>query len=112
MKDVINTNDIIRFWNKVCKGCNKHDHSKGCWLWTAGCTNLGYGAFSVVVAKRYKQIMAHRYALLLATGSLPTENANHKCNIRRCVRVDPYHVYEGSQRDNIRDFRFTYRNLV
>ena len=82
---------IEEFWSKV----NKTD---GCWLWTAGCTNNGYGQF-MDGGKKYA---THRFSWELHFGPIPQgQCVLHKCDVRRCVRSD--HLFLGDRRDNSHD---------
>jgi hypothetical protein len=83
-----------RFWSKV-------DISGGpdaCWPWKGG-MDKGYGRFKV----RGRKMLAHRYSLELHLGR-PIQDgllACHRCNYGACV--NPAHLYEGTQRDNMQD---------
>jgi hypothetical protein len=89
-----------RFWEKVAK-------SDGCWLWTGGCSNTGYGAFWL----KGQTINAHRIAWLLTSGPIPDGmDVLHRCDAnysvgdrsyRRCVRPD--HLFLGTDKDNMAD---------
>lgn len=68
----------------------------GCWLWT-GAVAAGYGVFWF--AGRNEG--AHRFAFLVARGRLPRGVSRHVCNTPLCV--NPTHVLEGSQAQNIAD---------
>ena len=80
---------LDRFWSKVEK-------SNGCWLWRGAADPRGYGFFWV----NGKQIGAHRFSLSLKLGRLPLQ-ACHSCDVPACVNPD--HLFEGSQQDNMRD---------
>lgn len=69
---------IERFWSKV-------DQDGPCWLWTAGCTSRGYGAFTA----NSRQRLAHRVAYQLLIGPIPQGlTLDHLCRRRNCVRPD------------------------
>lgn len=80
-------NPVSRFWAKVSK-------TDGCWLWTGGRSNDGYGNFD---NKR-----PHRFSYELAFGPIPPKlNICHHCDTPLCVR--PEHLFVGTQKDNIQD---------
>ena len=88
--------DLERFWAKVEK-------LAGCWVWTAGLDADGYGEFAVPLDgswKRRRYFKAHRFSWELVNGP-PQKLVLHKCDNRRCVRVD--HLFEGDHVDNIKD---------
>lgn len=80
---------VARFWAKVKKTNN-------CWIWTGGLNDSGHGRFYIV--KKYT--LAHRFSWFLVHGHTKF-CVLHKCNNARCV--NPAHLYEGTQMDNIRD---------
>lgn len=84
-----------RFWTHV----NKTDT---CWNWMGGRgggRSRNYGMFNVYG----RTITAHKYSWFLATGRRPDELLIlHKCNNPLCVRPD--HLYEGTVKDNMRDY--------
>jgi hypothetical protein len=69
--------------------------SGGCWEWKGARTlPAGYGI--------YRRRLAHRLALELSVGPLPTKIlACHHCDNPPCVRPD--HLFPGSYADNMRD---------
>ena len=77
---------------------SKVEKSDGCWLWTGYVMPNGYGKFGVTPQSVQ---LAHRVAWWLATGSWPSDKILHRCDNRRCV--NPAHLFEGSQLDNLRD---------
>lgn len=70
----------------------------GCWLWTAGRFDKGYGAFRV----NGKQLKAHRWAYEHYIGPIPAgQLVCHSCDVPACVNPD--HLFIGSHDDNMRD---------
>lgn len=82
--------DISRFWLRVKK-------TDDCWL-------FGDGVKNVWQRFHYKKssVPAHRFALYVASGEMPTDKiCCHKCTRRDCVRGS--HLYWGTSSDNARD---------
>lgn len=84
--------NVKRFWSKVSKGGPGE-----CWTWTGGKFWDGYGWFLVDGKKR----RAHRVSFFLANGHWPEPMCLHSCDNLVCV--NPAHLSEGDQTDNMRD---------
>lgn len=85
--------ELGRFWAKVDK-----DGPGGCWLWTAGRTNGGYGMFGV---EGNRTVPAHRYAYELLVGPIPGGlTIDHLCRVRHCV--NPAHLEAVTYAENNR----------
>jgi hypothetical protein len=88
---------IPLFWSKVVPEPNT-----GCWLWTAAVDKDGYGKFQITTEPgRQAYIRAHRFSFLLAHGIEPAGVTRHRCDTASCVNPD--HLDEGSQAENIHD---------
>lgn len=71
--------------------------NSGCWLWTGGMTNGGYGIFY----KDGKYSTAHRFAYELFVGPIPTGfDVDHLCRVIGCV--NPAHLEAVSHKENLR----------
>lgn len=82
--------DLDRFWVKVNK-----DGPGGCWLWTAGTGQNGYGRFRFLG----RNVYAHRFSFALAGGELDTAlELDHLCRVRNCV--NPEHIEQVTGRTN------------
>lgn len=82
----------IRFWQNVGWSTDR----SVCWEWQGYLEN-GYGVFCLDRV----QLLAHRVSWRLSTGCDPSGWVLHKCDNPKCV--NPYHLYEGNQRDNMHD---------
>ena len=83
-----------RFWSKVLLG-------DGCWEWTAGTKEGGYGLFYLPIEGEWKCKVASIVSWFLHTGAWPTLFVLHRCDNPACVRFS--HLFLGTQLDNVRD---------
>jgi hypothetical protein len=82
--------DLERFWKYVEKTDN-------CWNWTASLNTYGYGCFWW----NRKQHQSHRVSWYIQYGMFPKDCLLHICDNPKCV--NPSHLKEGTQIDNIHD---------
>lgn len=81
-----------RFWSRV------HIDNQGCWIFHDPCASNIYGRFSV---KGYPY-PANRLGYKIYYGQDPTGMyVCHSCDVPRCV--NPFHLFLGTQRDNMDD---------
>lgn len=85
-------NTVADFWKKVERGT-------GCWNWTKGKDDDGYGVFSwqgnLIKAHRFSWELYHRRSVPDGLCVL------HTCDNPSCVR--PTHLFVGTQADNGKD---------
>ncbi len=82
--------DLERFWKYVEK-------TDTCWNWKASVNTYGYGCFWW----NRKQHQSHRISWMIKYGLNSTMLLLHSCDNARCV--NPEHLREGTQSDNIKD---------
>lgn len=82
-----------RFWSKVKK-------SGGCWEWTGGTDERGYGR--LWGDDQNRSLKAHRVSWELANGPIPDGmHVLHHCDNPPCV--NPAHLWLGTHDDNMAD---------
>lgn len=82
-----------RFEQKVRRGL-PHE----CHIWTASCTEDGYG----IIFNQGKVLRAHRVAWELANGKIPSQlHVLHRCDNPPCVNI--LHLWLGTNADNVHD---------
>ena len=80
------------FWSNVAI-----QTAEKCWVWTHSRNKRGYG----LVRKDGKRLYAHRASFALHNGYEPSQNVLHSCDNVSCV--NPYHLRDGSQLENVKD---------
>lgn len=84
----------------------QYDTNGGCWLFAGKLTDFGYG---VIKLQNKKQIKAHRIIYEHYNGTV-RNFVLHKCDVRCCV--NPNHLYDGTQADNMKDLSIRYWGKV
>ncbi len=75
------------------------DTNGGCWLWPAA----EGGSYGLIRIRPHKSLFAvHRISYWVERGPLPDGlQGCHSCDVRLCA--NPFHVFPGTQSDNLRD---------
>jgi hypothetical protein len=86
---------IALFWAKVdVRGFDE------CWEWQGSRVPAGYGQLSARAIKA-TPIRAHAFSYFIEHGRWPKPACLHRCDNPPCV--NPQHLYEGDQAQNMRD---------
>ena len=82
-----------------------------CWIWNGELNSTGYGTIRRYSRGRQKVFMAHRISLEHYKGPIPAGmHALHTCDIPCCF--NPFHLYAGTQRQNVEDMYRRSRALI
>lgn len=90
---------LEKFWKHV-----KIDSMTGCWQWTGGKNEFGYGIFCT----DKRRIRTHRYCWELFKEPIPKGMCIcHHCDNPSCINPD--HMFIGTQAENMADMRKKHR---
>ena len=83
---------LDRFYSRV-------NITDGCWEWTGGRLETGYGVFTIGHWTQRTSLLAHRFMLTLVNGKVHNIDVHHKCKNKSCV--NPEHLEDLSRRDHM-----------
>lgn len=84
-------------WKHI-ENCVEFEPNTGCWLWSRGTDQDGYGALK----REGYSTRAHRASWEIHCGPiLDGSHVLHRCDTPRCV--NPGHLFLGTHTDNMRD---------
>jgi predicted DNA-binding protein YlxM (UPF0122 family) len=96
---------VNRFWSKVII---PEDYENECWEWQAHQDKDGYGRFHI---RRGTIIGAHRFSYQYYFGDIPYKILIcHSCDNPSCV--SPYHLFPGTNKDNLQDMANKGRSTI
>jgi hypothetical protein len=76
--------------------------TNGCWIWTGGKFNHGYGAIGAGSKQSRQNLLAHRVSYEHYKGPIPEGlDVCHTCDVKLCI--NPEHLFVGTAKDNVRD---------
>lgn len=95
---ILNPTIITKFRSLWCP----LDNINLCWSWLGRKNDLGYGFIRIFVNKIRTVYFAHRVSYMIHNQIERLElNVLHECDNPECV--NPYHLFLGTQVDNMKD---------
>jgi len=74
----------------------------GCFIWCGTKGIATYNAYGSIYHNKKYYPLLHRFVYYLFNGELSEDiQVLHKCDVKSCI--NPYHLFSGSQKENIRD---------
>lgn len=95
--EVVRKTEIERFIEKI-----KVDKTLGCWMWKGSVNSSSTIQYGQFVKANGLHIAAHRFSYEYFREKIPKNKyACHRCDKPLCV--NPFHIFIGTQQDNIND---------